>query len=198
MSLPSSTATRSPAPSTRLLGAQSRNYSQEGEEERGQGRGGDHVRSRTRSFLAVFPRLQGRSPHNHAIAGIAVAMKQAKVRRVQELPEAGDTECGGCGLGLMNLGYCVVTGGTDCHIVHLDQEKVLVLSGPREPHFTLEAVGIHATRTLLFLGQVCSNPHKGSGWALPPSPPGPRHHPHEQGGPVHTHRQELAIEISKG
>jgi len=69
--------------------------------------------------LAVFPGLQG-GPHNHAIGGIAVAMKHAKTTEFLEYQKQVIANAKKIAAGLMTLGYKVVTGGTDCHLVHVD------------------------------------------------------------------------------
>ncbi|XP_066545344.1 serine hydroxymethyltransferase, cytosolic [Amia ocellicauda] len=68
---------------------------------------------------AVFPGLQG-GPHNHAIAGVAVALKQAltpefKVYQIQVLEN-----CKAMAATLTELGYRIVTGGTDNHLILVD------------------------------------------------------------------------------
>ncbi|XP_048847414.1 serine hydroxymethyltransferase, cytosolic [Brienomyrus brachyistius] len=68
---------------------------------------------------AVFPGLQG-GPHNHSIAGVAVALKQAltpefKVYQVQVL-----ANCRAMAQALMEKGYKIVTGGSDTHLILLD------------------------------------------------------------------------------
>jgi len=72
--------------------------------------------------LAVFPGLQG-GPHNHAIGGIAVAMKHAQTPEFVDYQKqviANAKKLASC---LMTLGYRVVTGGTDCHLVHVDLKQ---------------------------------------------------------------------------
>lgn len=69
--------------------------------------------------FSVFPSLQG-GPHNHTIAGVAVALKQAmsddfKLYQTQVMKNAkvmSDT--------LQALGYKVVSGGTDNHLILVD------------------------------------------------------------------------------
>jgi len=72
--------------------------------------------------LAVFPGLQG-GPHNHAIAGIAVAMKHAQSDEFVNYQKQVVANAKALARNLIALGYSVVTGGTDCHIVHLDLKK---------------------------------------------------------------------------
>jgi len=69
--------------------------------------------------FAVFPALQG-GPHNHTIAAISVSLKEAmspefKIYQNQVLKNAkalGDE--------LMRLGYKLVTGGTENHLLLID------------------------------------------------------------------------------
>ncbi|XP_060798237.1 serine hydroxymethyltransferase, cytosolic-like [Neoarius graeffei] len=68
---------------------------------------------------AVFPRLQG-GHHNHSIAGLAVALKQAltpefKAYQVQVLANSKTLASS-----LTEKGYKIVTGGTDTHLLLLD------------------------------------------------------------------------------
>lgn len=104
---------------------------------------------------AVFPGLQG-GPHNHAIAAIAVAMKHARsdefkeyqtqvVRNAQELSQ-----------GLQELGYKVVTGGTDNHLILLDLRSV-GLSGAKGEK-VLEEIGIACNKNTVPGDKSALNP----------------------------------------
>nr|CAD7412939.1 unnamed protein product [Timema cristinae] len=68
---------------------------------------------------AVFPGLQG-GPHNHAIAGIATAMLQAKTpefrKYQQQVVKNAKVLCSG----LQSRGYKIATDGTDVHLVLID------------------------------------------------------------------------------
>jgi glycine hydroxymethyltransferase len=69
--------------------------------------------------FAVFPGLQG-GPHNHTIAGLAVALKQAatpefKAYQVQVLKNSAAMAAA-----LDKRGYKLVSGGTDNHLVLVD------------------------------------------------------------------------------
>jgi len=107
--------------------------------------------------LAVFPGLQG-GPHNHAIAGIAVAMKQAKseefktyqtqvVKNAQRLAE-----------GLLKLGYNIVTGGTDCHIVHVDLKRSPVAISGAKGELVLEEVNVSCNKNTVPGDKSALNP----------------------------------------
>lgn len=68
---------------------------------------------------AVFPGLQG-GPHNHAIAGIATAMLQAKSPEFKEYQTQVVKNAQRLCNGLIGKGYSVATGGTDIHLLLLD------------------------------------------------------------------------------
>ncbi|XP_024420408.1 serine hydroxymethyltransferase, cytosolic [Desmodus rotundus] len=68
---------------------------------------------------AVFPGLQG-GPHNHAIAGVAVALKQALTPEFRLYQHQVVANCRVLAETLMELGYKVVTGGSDNHLILVD------------------------------------------------------------------------------
>ncbi|NXN43765.1 GLYC protein, partial [Rhinoptilus africanus] len=68
---------------------------------------------------AVFPGLQG-GPHNHAIAGIAVALQQAMTPEFKAYQQQVVANCKALSTALMELGYDIVTGGSDNHLILLD------------------------------------------------------------------------------
>ena len=60
--------------------------------------------------------------------------------------------------GLMSLGYCVVTGGTDCHIVHLDLKKSPGALSGAKGELILEAVGISCNKNTVPGDKSALNP----------------------------------------
>ncbi|KAM9695521.1 serine hydroxymethyltransferase, cytosolic [Trichechus inunguis] len=68
---------------------------------------------------AVFPGLQG-GPHNHAIAGVAVALKQAMTPEFRAYQHQVVANCRALSQALMELGYSIVTGGSDNHLILVD------------------------------------------------------------------------------
>ncbi|XP_043945523.1 serine hydroxymethyltransferase, cytosolic isoform X2 [Protopterus annectens] len=68
---------------------------------------------------AVFPGLQG-GPHNHAIAGIAVTLKQAMTPEFKAYQKQVVANCKALSAAMMDLGYNVVTGGSDNHLILVD------------------------------------------------------------------------------
>ncbi|KAM0676765.1 hypothetical protein BDAP_002677 [Binucleata daphniae] len=68
---------------------------------------------------AVFPGLQG-GPHNQTIAAIAVALKHAMTDEYKQYMENVKINSQHMAEILVQKGYKVITGGTDCHIVLFD------------------------------------------------------------------------------
>ncbi|EGI70459.1 PREDICTED: serine hydroxymethyltransferase, cytosolic [Acromyrmex echinatior] len=68
---------------------------------------------------AVFPGLQG-GPHNHAIAGIATAMKQVKTPEFLEYQKQIVINAKRLCTGLQERGYKISTNGTDVHMLLVD------------------------------------------------------------------------------
>uniref|UniRef100_A0A452HJ95 glycine hydroxymethyltransferase n=1 Tax=Gopherus agassizii TaxID=38772 RepID=A0A452HJ95_9SAUR len=69
--------------------------------------------------FAVFPSLQG-GPHNHAIAAVAVALKQASSPAFREHCQQVLKNARAMAEGLLQRGYTLVSGGTDNHLVLVD------------------------------------------------------------------------------
>eukprot|EP01084_Bolivina_argentea_P285467 489538_1 len=68
---------------------------------------------------AVFPGTQG-GPHNHAIAGVAVALKEALPSTFRDYSLQVVANCQCLAAELVALGYKIVTGGTDTHLLLWD------------------------------------------------------------------------------
>ncbi|XP_035384719.1 serine hydroxymethyltransferase, cytosolic isoform X1 [Electrophorus electricus] len=68
---------------------------------------------------AVFPGLQG-GPHNHAIAGVAVALKQALTSEFKVYQTQVLANCRALADALLEKSYKVVTGGSDNHLILVD------------------------------------------------------------------------------
>ncbi|XP_041900575.1 serine hydroxymethyltransferase, mitochondrial-like [Corvus kubaryi] len=69
--------------------------------------------------FSVFPSLQG-GPHNHAIAAVAVALKQASSPAFQEYCQQVLRNAKAMAQALLQRGYTLVSGGTDNHLVLVD------------------------------------------------------------------------------
>jgi len=68
---------------------------------------------------AIFPGTQG-GPHNHAIAGVAVALREASTAPYRAYCKQVIDNCRVLAAELMALGYKVATGGTDTHLLLWD------------------------------------------------------------------------------
>jgi glycine hydroxymethyltransferase len=87
---------------------------------------------------AIIPGLQG-GPHNHQTAGIAVALKEALTPEFKQYAKQTMVNAKTLGEEMMRLGFELVTGGTDSHLLLVnlnnknisgkDAEKALGLAG---------------------------------------------------------------------
>jgi glycine hydroxymethyltransferase len=68
---------------------------------------------------AVFPGLQG-GPHNHTTAGIAVAAKEAATPEFKQYAKNVVANAKVLAEELLSLGFALVTGGTDNHLILID------------------------------------------------------------------------------
>lgn len=68
---------------------------------------------------AVFPGLQG-GPHNHTISGLAVALKAATRPEFVEYQKQVILNARALSKTLTDLGYTIVSGGTDNHLILVD------------------------------------------------------------------------------
>lgn len=68
---------------------------------------------------AVFPGLQG-GPHNHTIGGLAVCLKYAQEPEFKAYQNNVVSNCRALASRLMELGYNLVSGGSDNHLVLVD------------------------------------------------------------------------------
>jgi glycine hydroxymethyltransferase len=89
---------------------------------------------------AVFPGLQG-GPHNHTTAGIAVALGEALKPEFKGYAKQIILNAKALASEMMNLGYFVISGGTDNHLFLVDTVRSVNLSG-REVADILEQVNI--------------------------------------------------------
>ncbi|XP_017391660.1 serine hydroxymethyltransferase, mitochondrial isoform X1 [Cebus imitator] len=93
--------------------------------------------------FAVFPSLQG-GPHNHAIAAVAVALKQACTPMFREYSLQVLKNARAMADALLQRGYSLVSGGTDNHLVLVDL-RPKGLDGARAER-VLELVSITANK----------------------------------------------------
>lgn len=79
--------------------------------------------------FSVFPGHQG-GPHNHTITALAVALKQAQTDEFKAYQKQVIANAKALELAFTSLGYTLVTGGTDNHMVLIDL-KPIKLDGAR-------------------------------------------------------------------
>mmetsp|Transcript_7082 Transcript_7082/g.9190 ORF Transcript_7082/g.9190 Transcript_7082/m.9190 type:complete len:505 (-) Transcript_7082:40-1554(-) len=80
--------------------------------------------------FAVFPGLQG-GPHNHTIGALATALKQANTVEFREYQKQVLKNSKRLADELMSLGYSLVSGGTDNHLVLVDLKSSKKIDGAR-------------------------------------------------------------------
>jgi len=80
--------------------------------------------------MALFPGLQG-GPHNHAIGGVAVALKQAMSPEFVAYQKQVLSNAKAMASGLLDKGYELVSGGTDNHLVLVNLKSSKKIDGAR-------------------------------------------------------------------
>jgi len=80
--------------------------------------------------FAVFPGLQG-GPHNHTIGALATCLKQAASPSFVEYQKQVLKNSRRLGEELINMGYSLVSGGTDNHLVLVDVKASRGIDGAR-------------------------------------------------------------------
>lgn len=80
--------------------------------------------------FAVFPGLQG-GPHNHTIAALATCLKQANTPAFVEYQKQVLKNSSRFAEALTKLGYQLVSGGTDNHLVLVDLKSSRNIDGAR-------------------------------------------------------------------
>ena len=80
--------------------------------------------------FAVFPGAQG-GPHNHTITALATALKQANTPEYKLYQKQVMTNCASLAQRLSSMGYVLVSGGTDNHLMLVDLKKSKGIDGAR-------------------------------------------------------------------
>lgn len=80
--------------------------------------------------FAVFPGLQG-GPHNHTIGALATCLKQAQTVEFVEYQKQVLKNCTRLANELNKMGYVLVSGGTDNHLVLVDLKSSRGIDGAR-------------------------------------------------------------------
>lgn len=104
---------------------------------------------------AVFPGLQG-GPHNHAIAGIATAMLQAKTPEFVDYQTQVLKNAKRLAEGLIAKGYAIATGGTDVHLVLVDLRPNGITGARAE--FILEEISVACNKNTVPGDKSALNP----------------------------------------
>ncbi|KAL7028392.1 hypothetical protein ACKWTF_005816 [Chironomus riparius] len=104
---------------------------------------------------AVFPALQG-GPHNHAIAAIATAMKQAQLPEFKEYQEQVLKNAQRLCKGLIEKGYKIAAGGTDVHLVLVDLRAAGITGARAE--YILEEISIACNKNTVPGDKSALNP----------------------------------------
>lgn len=89
-----------------------------------------HYDYESRINNAVFPALQG-GPHNHAIGGVAVALRQAMAPEFKEYQLQVLANAKTMAEALLAKSYSLVSGGTDNHLVLLNLKASKGIDGAR-------------------------------------------------------------------
>jgi glycine hydroxymethyltransferase len=80
--------------------------------------------------FAVFPGLQG-GPHNHTIGALATCLKQAATPEFVDYQKQVLKNCSRLADELLKLGYTLVSGGTDNHLLLIDVKASKNIDGAR-------------------------------------------------------------------
>jgi glycine hydroxymethyltransferase len=95
---------------------------------------------------AVFPGMQG-GPHENAIAGIAVAMKEAKSASFRRYAEQIIKNSRALARSLLDFGFRLVSEGTDNHLILMDLTNKNI--GGKDAQNLLESAGIILNRNMI-------------------------------------------------
>lgn len=113
---------------------------------------------------AVFPALQG-GPHNHAIAGVAVALRQALSPEFKEYQRQTLSNAKRMGEVMAERGYKVVSGGTDNHLILVNLKASKGIDGARvenvcnQVHITLNKNSVPGDKSALVPGGIRLGAH---------------------------------------
>jgi glycine hydroxymethyltransferase len=80
--------------------------------------------------FAVFPGLQG-GPHNHTIGALSTCLKQVNTPEFKEYQKQVLKNCAALAKRLNELGYNLVSGGTDNHLILVDLKSSRKIDGAR-------------------------------------------------------------------
>jgi len=95
---------------------------------------------------SVFPGLQG-GPHEHTIAGIAVALKEANTPQFKEWAKQVVKNAKVLAEVLQKRGFKLITGGTDNHLILIDVTSKNITG--EEAEKALEFIGVSVNKNLI-------------------------------------------------
>lgn len=95
---------------------------------------------------AVFPGMQG-GPHDHINAAKAVAFGEALKPEFKEYAKQTIVNCQTLSEELINLGYRVISGGTDNHLIVVDMTSKGIAG--KDAEVALDSVGISVSRSTI-------------------------------------------------
>lgn len=95
---------------------------------------------------SVFPGIQG-GPHNEVIAGIAVALEKTKTKEFKSYAKQVVVNAQALSLALKDLGFNLITGGTDKHLILIDLRPMEINSW--FAGWALESAGIIVNRNTI-------------------------------------------------
>jgi len=90
---------------------------------------------------AVFPALQG-GPHNHAIGGVAVALRQAMDPTFKDYQLQVMSNAKTMAKALLDKNYSLVSGGTDNHLVLVNLKASKAIDGARVETVCNKVIGL--------------------------------------------------------
>lgn len=96
---------------------------------------------------AVFPGIQG-GPHNHITSAIAVALHEASTKEFKQYSRQVVLNAQELAKSLTELGYKVISGGTENHMFLVDTVGSIGVSG-KEASDTLERAGITTNKNAI-------------------------------------------------
>ncbi len=97
--------------------------------------------------FAVFPGLQG-GPHNHTIAALATALKQANTADYKTYQHQVVANATALADSLQKLGYSLVSGGTSNHLILVDLKTSRKIDGARAER-VMELVNMAANKNTI-------------------------------------------------
>lgn len=108
--------------------------------------------------FAVFPSCQG-GPHNNAIAGIGAALVEASCPEFKTYIQQVKANANAMAERLVELGYSLVTGGTDNHLVLLDLRDKKLTGSKAEKildvvHITANKNAVYGDRSAMTPGGI--------------------------------------------